>query len=49
MKKVLKVIGIVLLVIVVLVVVLLIIASKSPAVSDYYIKKVHTGGSIEAK
>ncbi len=49
MKKVLKVIGIVLLVIVVLVVVLLIIASKSPAVSDDYIKKVQTGGSIEAK
>jgi hypothetical protein len=49
MKKVLKVIGIVLLVIVVLVVVLLIIASKSTAVSDDYIKKVQTGGSIEAK
>ncbi len=49
MKKVLKIIGISLLIIVVLAVILLFLLSKLPAVSDNYISKIQTGGSIEAE
>ena len=49
MKKVLKIIGIALLVIIVIVAALFLYISKKPVVSDDYINKVQTGGSIEEK
>lgn len=49
MKKVLKIIGIILLIIIVLIILLIKILSKIPSVPDDYVKKVKTGGDIEAK
>lgn len=49
MKKVLKIIGIILLIIIVLIILLIKILSKIPSVPDDYVKKVQTGGDIEAK
>ena len=49
MKKVLKIIGIILLIIIVLIILLIKILSKIPSVPDDYVKKVRTGGDIEAK
>ena len=49
MKKTLKVIGIIILCIVVLIVILLVCLSKMPAITKKYIKKIETGGDVEAK
>lgn len=49
MKNVLKIIGIILLIIIVLIILLIKILSKIPSVPDDYVKKVQTGGDIEAK
>ncbi|MCI8402706.1 MAG: lipase [Lachnospiraceae bacterium] len=49
MKKVLTIIGITILCIVILIVILLVYLSTKPAITKDYIKKIETGGDIEAK
>ena len=49
MRKALKIIGIIILCIVVLIVILLVCLAKMSTLKKDYIKKIETGGDIEAK